>query len=232
MFLIYYDEVKYDPPNQESHWFGGIAVHVSHAGDLELKLNDISEDIFGNRLLAKETEFHGKDIIHGKGNFRGKELEYRIAVFNKLLDIVASPQVFHIYAKLNVSKLRFGCNVPEFAFMLFVEKVEEFLKRDKEVGMLFGDFDQPMIGPSVANLSEFRSKGTRYSLGTSIDSLLDTVYFAHSHHSRLIQLADIYLYSEQFKRGSQSSPWRKAFRDVINSKPNLYAKKYKDYPRY
>ena len=62
MHLLYYDEVKYDPPTQSNFWLGAICLDAADVPLVEAAVNDVSEYAFGSRLLAKETEFHGKEI--------------------------------------------------------------------------------------------------------------------------------------------------------------------------
>ena len=40
-------------------------------------------------------------------------------------------------------------------------------------------------------------KGTKYAYGKSIENVIDTVHFAQSHHSRMLQLADTYMWIQQ-----------------------------------
>lgn len=233
MYLIYYDEVKYDPPKQSAYWIGGICISPSKAVEAETAVNELSQEIFEDKSLVKETEFHAKDIFHGKGNFKGVEIERRISILARLLEILCDPEIYLIYSRLKVAENRYGGDPAEIAFMFFVEKVDVFLRSRNEYGMLFGDFDQPKIGPSVVSLSRFRDAGTYWQGGRSITQLVDTVHFAQSHHSRLVQLADIYLYSEQFTRQDNNAPWRKALLTEINNRQRgLFPTKYKEYPHF
>ena len=70
MHLLYYDEVKYDPPNQKSFWLGGICIDHVLVKDIEEQVNRISLEAFGSPYLSKNTEFHGFEVCRGKGNFK------------------------------------------------------------------------------------------------------------------------------------------------------------------
>lgn len=236
MHLVYYDEVKYESQKQPAHWFGGVAIHTDRVAEIEQELNALAEDVFGSSLLATQTEFHAKDIFHGKKNFKGVPFEERLEVLEKLVAISAGEYVSAIYSRVDVDKVAFISNtteIEELTFMYFVEKVDQFLKMKNSYGMLIGDFDEPNIGPSVANLSKFRSEGTKFSYGREITQLIDTVHFAKSHHSRLIQLADIDLYCRQFCCQKNESNSRQAFIEIIRRySTGRFPKKYKDYPSY
>ncbi|WP_294619069.1 DUF3800 domain-containing protein [uncultured Roseovarius sp.] len=234
MFLIYYDEVKFERGVQPAHWFGGIAVHVDEIGTIEAELNQLAKEIFGQSVLNLETEFHAKDIFHGKNNFKGMPFEERLAVFERLVSFTALDEVSSIYARVELEKVHFistKAEGEELAFMYFIEKTDEFLKRKRSYGMLIGDYDEPNIGPSVANLSKFRDDGTKFSYGREIKQLVDTVHFAKSHHSRLIQLADVDLYCRQFMCQKNETNSRKALVEIIRKySAKRFPKKYKDYP--
>ncbi len=234
MHLIYYDEVKYETTKQPAHWFGGVAIHTDKIGEIESALDALAKEVFGTSLLTTETEFHAKDIFHGKKNFKGIDFGVRLKVLEKLIEITAADCVHSIYSRVEPEKVKFistTSETEELTFMYFVEKVDAFLRKEKSYGMLIGDFDEPNIGPSVANLSKFRSEGTKFTYGREINQLLDTVHFAKSHHSRLIQLADVDLYCRQFAYQKNETKFRKALMDLIRKySSGRFPKKYKDYP--
>lgn len=231
MFLIYFDEVKHDPPEQEAQLFGGIAVKDTDAQEIEDRMNELAEKYFGSKVLSKGTEFHAKDIVQGKSNCKGRKPEERMEMLKDLLDVLGKPSISRIYARMTPSKVSFPTDPESDTFMLFVEKTEAFLKSKSDIGMLFGDYDHKMITPSITNLSQYRIGTTSWALGRKIECLVDTVHFAHSHHSRLVQLADVYVYCKQYAKPPSSSYWRTRFYDAIRSKSgSLRPAKYRDYP--
>ncbi len=90
-----------------------------------------------------------------------------------------------------------------------------------------------MVSASTYNLSRYRENGTDCQFGHAIDRLIDTAHFTHSHHSRMLQLADVYMYAQQM-----------AYRQLLpqagrapNSPPSFGRKRgwlaphrYKDWP--
>ncbi|WP_366513996.1 DUF3800 domain-containing protein [Planktotalea sp.] len=64
-------------------------------------------------------------------------------------------------------------------------------------------------------MSEFRLGGTKWSRKHEITNIIDTVHFAKSHHSRLIQLADIYMYCQQFMSQPNTSYARQKIATII-----------------
>jgi hypothetical protein len=68
--------------------------------------------------------------------------------------------------------------------------------------------------------------------GHEIDHLIDTVHFAHSHHTRMLQLADAYAWFLQLPHGPSASkqPQRDLIAYVQSDADVLWADKYKQWP--
>lgn len=231
LHLFYYDEVKHSPPAQDAFWLGGVCCHCNHIADIEAQVNEVSNTAFGSRVLKRETEFHGIEICGGKGNFKGITLDVRLQVLQQLLATIASEHVIRGYVKIIPANIIRSTRPPaEIAFMYLVEKVDELFKNRGTVGMLFGDYDEPQVGPSVASLSEFRNGGTLWSRKREITNIIDTVHFARSHHSRLIQLADVYLYCLQFMAQTNTSFSRSKIAEVISDSGILQAHMVRVWP--
>ena len=218
MHLLYYDEVKYNPPTQPCFWLGAICVDADDIPSVEDAVNDVSEYAFGSRLLAKETEFHGKEISGGRGNFKGREFTDRLEILTRLLAIIEHKKVKRLYIRIIPGNITHSPTPPEeIAFMYLIEQADSLFKSLDSVGMLFGDYDEPFVGPSVASLSRYRAGGTHWVRGRNIENIIDTVHFARSHHSRMIQLADVFLFCMQFMQQDNTKGWRKGVADVISA---------------
>jgi len=216
MRLLYYDEVKYDPPNQTSYWLGGISVPDTSIPEIEELVNLISEEVFGTRVLNKETEFHGIEICRGKGNFKNREVSERLEILDQLLKVITRDDIIRIKVLIHPENLVYTNESPaQIAFMYLIEQAEKHFTDSNSLGMIFGDYDEPAIGTTVASLSKFRKGGTKWARGKEISHIIDTVHFAKSHHSRLIQLADIFLYCNQFCAKPNTANSRKPFADIM-----------------
>ncbi|MGV4842093.1 DUF3800 domain-containing protein [Stenotrophomonas maltophilia] len=68
----------------------------------------------------------------------------------------------------------------------------------------------------------------------AIQNLVDSVHFTHSHLSRFLQLADVYVWLQQFRvrnRGS-TNPRHQAVLSLLKEENvNLFASKYKEWPK-
>ncbi|WP_119166210.1 DUF3800 domain-containing protein [Algihabitans albus] len=218
MYLLYYDEVKHEPPKQTSFWLGGICDSAEVVPALEAELNEISQDAFGSATLSRDTEFHGIELCRGKGNFKGRNFDERLEYLKRILNIISRDDIQRVYIRIIPENITHSSKPPdEIAFMYLIEKADSLFKKLGTVGMLFGDYDEPNIGTSVASLSLYRQGGTRWERGRDIENIIDTVHFARSHHSRMIQLADVFLYCLQFYHQDNSARWRKAIEEVIDN---------------
>jgi len=46
----------------------------------------------------------------------------------------------------------------------------------------------------IKDFARYREQGTFWTYSIKIPNIVDTVYFSKSHYSRLVQLADVYLF--------------------------------------
>lgn len=233
MYLIYFDEVK-NKDEYPCYWLGALAVSVEAVFRLENKLNQLSFEYFNNYEMNKGTEFHASDIFHRKANFKEQsEVAVRIDLLGKLADILSEEkECFTIYIKINVDRMIVADDYEDKAFMFLVEKCEKFLSQNKDYGMLIGDRENEKLAKKYSEmLSSYRNKGTPYAFGNNkFEYLIDTVHFSNSEHSRLLQLADFYVWSISFlyscdERKSANKGLKERIKDKIPS-----AAKYKDWP--
>ena len=224
MFFTYFDEVKYHPPVQTGYWFGGISVDVANIPILEEQMNELSRDIFGTQEPKTETEFHAKFINSGKGAFKGMEPEERYNLLKRLAHIVDQPELLkRVYFRLLPDNI-VANNSPhdELAFMLFLEQVDLLYAQLGTKGLVIGDHDNDQsVSKSVKSMSWYRQHQTDFKMGRKIENILDTVHFAHSHHSRLLQIADCYLWFCQLMvQPMPKSHYKKDLMEYIRTNTN------------
>ena len=97
--------------------------------------------------------------------------------------------------------------------------------------MIIADHDKDMMSNNVTNLSFYKEQGTEYTFGKEITKVIDTVHHTHSHHSRLIQLADIYTYSMALYMQPNLNYPKQRIIDYIKDNTNVgFPSKYKFWP--
>lgn len=231
MHLVYIDEVKYQPPTQRFHWLCALAFPEKSIQSADRALSDLATGYFGTAILGHDREFHAADIIHGKGPYKGSAMPERISLYKQLLDVIDETESLgRIEIRIDPSKM-IASEFKDKAFMFLVEKVESFMSAEGSIALLIADEDKELAGTNVASLSSYKARGTNYAFGTAISRIVDTIHHTRSHHSRLLQLADIYVYTLAMAQGDFSSHPRSELVDYARSKANvLFPTKYKNWP--
>lgn len=198
MHLCYFDENKHSDQNP-NFYIGGLVVPDHHALELEDTLSEIAFNFFGTRTLTVQSEMHGKDLFHGKGNAKGRSLADRVKVFQHISRFLLQNRipVRVILIDVALHRAKYAYPMPEYrlGLMLVLEKFAEYVESVDDLGLVFGDFEADEMTRAVVDFSEFKSLGrTPMQFGRPLGRLLDTVYFTHSHHSRFLQVADIIIY--------------------------------------
>jgi hypothetical protein len=231
VYVTYFDEVKADPAQGHvSYWVGGISLPMDQIAAIESKMNALSKELFDSTELVEATEFHGKCIYFSKWPFRNWKIEKRLEVFERLLQILTEDGIIkRVYACIDSSKLYNASQAPEFAFAHFCERVE-MLMRKGEWTLLIGDMDTHQSKQTIREFSQYRISGTPWAYGIAINSIVDCVHFAHSHHSRMIQLADIYLFAASHYLSGRKGDMAEAFATILK-KFDLYPHRFKHWPQ-
>lgn len=206
MHLIYFDENKYTEENP-FFFIGGVIIEDKKANDLEQTLSQIQYNFFGTNSLTKESEFHGKEILHGKGNCKKRKLAERVQVFKDIGSVIINNKLPIRMVCIDVKKHKgkYTYPIPEYrlGLMLALERFCDYLDSADDIGIVFGDYEKDEIAKSILDFSQFKTSGkTPMYYGRPLGRLLDTVYFTHSHHSRFLQVADLIIYmAGRFENG-------------------------------
>jgi hypothetical protein len=216
MYVTYFDEVKANPANgQNGYFFGGLSAQMSEIPAIEAEMNKLAETVFGSKDLTTSTEFHATDIWHRKGPFKNMDAKQRLDILEALMTILVSHQesLKRVYSEIFTDRLKTDKKPGEIAFSFFCERVQYLMNSLKSTTILIGDQDDENFRKMISDFATYRAKGTFWSYGVEITSVVDTVHFARSHHSRMIQLADYYVFHVSFwtsgKRGWMADEYKK-----------------------
>jgi len=134
---------------------------------------------------------------------------------------------------MDIARMADGIDYESMAFMFLVEKVNQLCRGRQELGLMIGDLEHGgIVERSVSSLARYRRNGTPYAYGQDIDHLIDTAHFAHSHHSRLLQLADAYMWFMQLSYRTDEAKGIKIelLRFLQNEVNIVWPSKYKFWP--
>lgn len=229
MYVTYFDEVKCQPSQGQNYYFvGGICVPMNKIMEIEGHLNALASELFGTFDLTPETCFHARLIHFKKGPFSNMDFPARLDVLKRLTRILANSAVKRVYVAIDNEKLKAKHKIAEIAFAHFCERVEMAMDSDEQT-ILIGDLDNQEFKQMISDFARYRAKGTPWDWGIKINSIVDSVHFARSHHSRMIQLADIYLYTVSHRYGSRRGGFADAYTHVL-SEFDLFPSRYKVWP--
>jgi hypothetical protein len=225
------DEVKYHKGKEPYYWLCGLCFPEDSIKDIEQQLSTIAKEYFGSGVLDKATEFHAKDIAHGSGPYKGHNLTDRFNLFISLLDTLESCQnLKKIVVRIEPARM-IKAEHHDMAFMFFVEKVEHLMMQLKSNALLIIDHDKDIVSSNVSSLSAYKEHGTQYAFASSIEHIVDTIHHTHSHHSRLIQMADIFTYTTALsKKAGMKFPRQAILTHAKENTSLLSASKYKYWP--
>lgn len=234
MLIAYFDEVKFQKGRSPYYWLGAIVADADLIWNLEESVNALAQEAFGTKELTKKSEFHATDLLSGNGHFKQIPFKDRVELMIKLISIFgAADDLGKIYIRIDPARMVAPDDMEGMAFMYLVEKIDYYLASKKQRGMLIGDHESEKVAGQFADsLCNYRAGGTKYQFGKKLDYLLDTVHFTRSHHSRMLQLADLYVWMRQFREAGDTTKWhRKAVLDHIATIPDcLSANRYKVWP--
>lgn len=227
MTIIYFDECKSDPA-QGRHWYivAGLLVDLANLVTVENIVSDIAYDVFKTRELVPATEFHGKDIFNGKAAFKGKAIDDRLDILDRLLAVIADDTLLsRVFAAVKTDNLKLPTEAPRFAFAHFVERAQMSLPAGGN-GVLIGDMDDQQARQMVSDFSRYRQHGTPWKYGKSVTQIAGSVNFVRSHHSRLMQLTDVYVYAVTNGYAPRGGYAGKRLTEIIRAR-NPYPHRYK-----
>lgn len=235
MLITYFDEVKYKPREQPYYWIGGLTVSPESILTLENALGELSREFFGTSIVSEDTEFHAADIFHRKKHYRKfTDVGARIELLKRIAKIIDGDKgVAKIHVKIEIANMITDKDVEGKAFMFFVEKVEEYLRANKKQGIIIGDRENDTISKKFSKeLSQYRENKTHYEFGRKLEKVIDTVHFTSSSLSRMLQLADTFVWILQLCANTDDD--NRARNDVkkfIREETNLLSPtKYKHWP--
>lgn len=198
MLLAYVDE-SYRNIN-EKFLMAAVVVNDQQANALTAELDDVVAAVTLNRGVSHHIELHAQDIWHGTNewSFLHDDHAGQINLMTKCMDAIARHASHLIWRAIDVAahrRIGYPSTWPPavVGFQHLLERVERFSSRREELALVICDeVDDPNAPRRM--LRFYREAGTPGYIATPLPSIIDTVHFAPSDHSRLLQAADILAY--------------------------------------
>ncbi len=85
-----FDETKFDEQESPFFFIGGLVLRDKELQAHEATLAQIQQNFFGTSILTQQTEMHGREIFHGKAQFKGRKLSDRLKLLADLATFVTT----------------------------------------------------------------------------------------------------------------------------------------------
>lgn len=165
--------------------------------------------------LSKDVELHGHEIFQAKGGWRAVPPRARVGVFDDFVEAVAAQDVRVIARAMDVvgQKARYTyCDPPHTVVLQhLLERIDEHAEDLGEYALVIADEVEGQA-QHRADLSAYKERGTIGYRRRRLTRIVDTLHFAPSHASRLVQAADMiaFLYRRTFTHQESDERSRKA----------------------
>jgi|SRR5690606_27458791 len=166
--------------------------------------------------LVDNVELHGHEVFHASGAWSGVPVRARVGVFDDVVEAIASQDVRVIARAMDIvgQRARYGAAAdPPHSVVLqhLLERVDECATSLGEYALVIADEVDGQAGHR-ADLSSYREVGTTGYRHRKLTRIVDTLHFAPSHASRLVQAADMiaFLYRRVFTHREIDTRSRKA----------------------
>jgi hypothetical protein len=153
--------------------------------------------------LVDGVELHGHEIFHASRAWRGVPPRARVGVLDDVVEAVAAQEVRVIARAMDVVGQRARYSIPEpphsVVLQHLLERVDECVTNLGDYALVIAD-EVDGQAKHRADLSSYRDVGTTGYRHRKLTRIVDTLHFAPSHASRLVQAADViaFLYRRVF----------------------------------
>lgn len=225
MLLTYVDESYC----KDCYYLAGLLVPDSEAVSLTQALDEVVAQLADNfDELSNDAELHGYDIFHAKNDWAklGPKLRVRIGAYDKAMRAIGQHDVKIILrgvkSKLLVQRYGDRAYHPHSVVLThLLERVDTYAESQGEYALVIADEPgQEVHQPEYrADLKLYRKVGTWGYQSRKIERVVDTLHFAPSSASRLVQAADLIAFMHH--RRVTTSP--DADRRVVRANDKIWA---------
>lgn len=190
VLLTYLDESYTD----RWYWMGALMVPDTVAIPLSTALDEVVLNAAKAYGVNAESELHGYDLFQGRAHWSGLPPRARVAVYNAAMKAIGAHDVTIILRGVDRHGLahRYASPKPAHEVVLshLLERVDGYAAMREELALVIADeVDNPAT--HRADLSRYRVDGTGGYRSRRLTRIVDTLHFAPSHASRLVQAVDL-----------------------------------------
>lgn len=190
MRLAYVDESA----TADRYYLGAVVVD----GDCALSLGSALDAVMAKAStaylnVASTTELHGHSIFHGKDEWTGMPPRARISVYDQAMRAIGEHPVEIYLRGINTARQKARYHNPhpphDVVLQHLLERLDENIP--EPILVIADEVHDHDRTRHRANLRSFRRSGTPGYRSSYLPRILDTLHYADSRHSRLVQAADL-----------------------------------------
>lgn len=210
MLLTYVDESYTD------NWYTMAALMLD--GPAAVGLADAMDQVAATAIktfdLEPDIELHGFEIFQGRRHWSRVPPRARVGIFDDVVDAVGSQDLHVITRGLDLLGQQVRHSIPDEPYSVvlqhLLERVDEFVAEIDDYALVIAD-EVERQAKHRADLTRYRGAGTG-DRQRRLSRIVDTLHFAPSHASRLVQAADMiaFLYRRTFTHAEGDERARKA----------------------
>ena len=190
MLLAYVDESY----SEDWYYMAALMVRGRQAVTLTNALDQVVAKAAVDHAVDDRAELHGHEVFQGRGAWSALPPRARIGVYNGAFQAMAECRVKVILRGLRRVGLMNQDRLPEKPHVIvlrhLLERINEHVTHRNTYALVIADeVDEP--AKHRADLSAYRSQGTKGDRSQLLDRIVDTLHFVPSHSSRLVQAADL-----------------------------------------
>lgn len=180
--------------------FGAVIADEYATKDLTDRLTRIVNQACVDYGVEQSSEIHGYPLWHGTDDWSGVPVRARAAVLRQTVTAIASSDVTLLMRGVVRSRLRrrqesqsYRVDYPpeQVCFQHILQRADAIAKRKSQYALIIAD-DRDDRERHRDHFATYQTHGTPGAyMRTTLGQLLDTVHFAPSHRSRMLQAADV-----------------------------------------
>ncbi|WP_369371084.1 DUF3800 domain-containing protein [Promicromonospora sp. Populi] len=210
MLLAYVDESY----SKDYFFLAAVIVDSQSAVEIETGLDAIVDEYARMTSLSVEAELHGHELFNGHGEWGSLQIRQQINVYGRALEVIGKSGAHVVLRGMNVArqKERYGENAwPPHDVVLghLLENIDSVATELDDCLVVVADEIHSSERHRV-NFRGYRANGTPGYRSSRLPSLVDTIHFGPSKHSRLLQAADLVAFMHHRRSAIVESDARQA----------------------
>lgn len=210
MLLCYVDEST----QGRFHGFAAVLVDEYATKRLTASLNRIMEQASVDYGIPPTTEIHAHPIFHGREAWQDVGNRARVGLFHKIIETIVSEDLTILLRSVDQVRLlhrQARENYPvafppeQIYFQHILQRADRIARHQGTHCLIIAD-NRSDRERHREHFATYQTRGTPgVYMHTTLDTLLDTVHFAPSHQSRVLQATDMLAFIYRRRQTVQES---------------------------